>query len=393
MSLLVNFFKLFLIVGLLLTVWNLIFTRLLMPKIFWLILLFVELAFLLLLHGIEFLSFVLLLLYVGAVSVLFLFVVIILNPDSKQNLEKLAVATNKDTGGLTFMSYSFSITVIVFMFSLLCAEAYTFEFYNYLLGVWVQAWPFLLKDGILHSSGLLPPYLALATQESFLVDLDIIVEFFSWLYCGTPLTCPSGACLSTAPLVCDANYDAELEELKEALFAIDLEPAAFSGRTLNFYTSSEYLFDWHVAEFREAWYNTQDLYATGDINAVDYTKTYFSLATSVDLHMFKIFEALHRSALSSAPYFFKRHTFLTDSCISISISGFGTVPFVSISANSDLWVIAESFYTQEFVSLWIVGLILLSSMIGTILLTLQKSRGIKHQKITNQSKRYHAFKH
>jgi NADH:ubiquinone oxidoreductase subunit 6 (subunit J) len=376
MSLLVNFFKLFLVVGLLLTVWNLIFTRLLMPKIFWLILLFVELAFLLLLHGIEFLSFVLLLLYVGAVSVLFLFVVMILNPDSKQNLEKLAAAT-KNTGELTFMNYSFSIIIIVFMFSLLCAEAYTFEFYNYLTGVWVQAWPFLLKDGVLHSSGLLSPSLSFATYESFISDLDTTVDFMRWVNYSMTI---SPAC------------DVELEELKEALIAIDLEQAVLPGYALNFYTSSEHLFDWDVAEFREAWYNTQDLYAAGDINAVDYTKTYFSLTTLANLHAFYLCDTLHQPVLP-APYTLEQHTLLDANIISIGAGGFGSVPFASVSANSDLWAIAESFYTQEFVSLWIVGLILLSSMIGTILLTLQKSRGIKHQKITNQSKRYHAFKH
>ena len=122
MFFLVSFLKVFLIGGLIFAVWNLVFTRLLMPKIFWLILLFVELSFLLLLHGVEFISFVLLLLYVGAVSVLFLFVVMILNPDSKQNLEKLALGAAKNTSELTSTNYFCSTTVLVFMLSLLCAE-------------------------------------------------------------------------------------------------------------------------------------------------------------------------------------------------------------------------------------------------------------------------------
>ena len=386
MFLLVNFLKVVLFGGLIFAVWNLIFTQLLMPKIFWLILLFVELSFLLLLHGIEFISFVLLLLYVGAVSVLFLFVVMILNPDSKQNLEKLALSTPKDFKEMSFINYFFSISLIVFIFSLLCAEAYTLEFYNYLQGMWVQVWPFLLKSGVLHTFDFLPPSLVISNYNSIFFHLDNMVEFISHVEFGTPLNCPTGDCTVATSTVCSVNCDPELEELKEALFAIDCESTVLSERTLNFYAASDLLYDWDVAEFREAWYNTEDLYAAGDMSAVDYTKIYFGYFTSLALFLSFSVGVLSFYSIFPESSLFAAHTL-------VNSNGFGTVPFASVSANSDLWVIAESFYTQEFISFWVVGLILLISMVGTILLTLQKSRGIKHQKITNQSKRYHAFKH
>lgn len=53
----------------------------LINKIFSLILVFVLLAFWLLLNNLEFLSLIILLLYIGAIAVLFLFIVMILNPD------------------------------------------------------------------------------------------------------------------------------------------------------------------------------------------------------------------------------------------------------------------------------------------------------------------------
>lgn len=62
-------------------IWDVIVLPLLMEKIFSLILVFCLLAFWMLLNGLEFLPLVILLLYVGAIAVLFLFVVMILNPD------------------------------------------------------------------------------------------------------------------------------------------------------------------------------------------------------------------------------------------------------------------------------------------------------------------------
>ena len=62
-------------------IWVVIVLDLLMEKIFSLILVFFLLAFWLLLNGLEFLPLIILLLYVGAIAVLFLFVVMILNPD------------------------------------------------------------------------------------------------------------------------------------------------------------------------------------------------------------------------------------------------------------------------------------------------------------------------
>ena len=62
-------------------IWEVLTRRFLIEKIFSLILVFILLAFCLLLSGLEFLPLVILLLYVGAIAVLFLFVVMILNPD------------------------------------------------------------------------------------------------------------------------------------------------------------------------------------------------------------------------------------------------------------------------------------------------------------------------
>ena len=63
------------------SIWEVLSRRFLIEKIFNLILVFVYLAYALLLVGLEFLSLVILLLYVGAIAVLFLFVIMILNPD------------------------------------------------------------------------------------------------------------------------------------------------------------------------------------------------------------------------------------------------------------------------------------------------------------------------
>ena len=62
-------------------IWNILVRPLLMEKVFSLILAFLALSFWLFLNGLEFLPLVILLLYIGAISVLFLFVVMIINPD------------------------------------------------------------------------------------------------------------------------------------------------------------------------------------------------------------------------------------------------------------------------------------------------------------------------
>lgn len=62
-------------------IWNILTRPLLMEKVFSLILAFLALSFWLFLNGFEFLPLVILLLYIGAISVLFLFVVMIINPD------------------------------------------------------------------------------------------------------------------------------------------------------------------------------------------------------------------------------------------------------------------------------------------------------------------------
>lgn len=63
--------------------------KLLMEKIFSLIAVFIMISFYLMLCGLEFLPLVILLLYVGAIAVLFLFVVMVLNPDQELILQEL----------------------------------------------------------------------------------------------------------------------------------------------------------------------------------------------------------------------------------------------------------------------------------------------------------------
>jgi len=78
-------------------IWNVIVLPLLMEKIFSLILVFCLLSFWLLLNGLEFLPLVILLLYVGAIAVLFLFVVMIVNPDFTTLLEQKQTLVKKLT--------------------------------------------------------------------------------------------------------------------------------------------------------------------------------------------------------------------------------------------------------------------------------------------------------
>ena len=59
-----------------------------MQKIFILIIVFNVLAYYLLISGLEFLALIILLLYVGAIAVLFLFVIMILNPDYQMVIEE-----------------------------------------------------------------------------------------------------------------------------------------------------------------------------------------------------------------------------------------------------------------------------------------------------------------
>lgn len=67
--------------GFIVSVISVLERKTLIEKIFSLISVFVCIAFFLILHGFEFLPLVILLLYVGSIAVLFLFVVIIINPD------------------------------------------------------------------------------------------------------------------------------------------------------------------------------------------------------------------------------------------------------------------------------------------------------------------------
>lgn len=68
--------------------WGVFSSRFLIQKIFLLILVFNLIAYSLLVSGLEFLSLIVLLLYVGAIAVLILFVLMILNPDYQMVLEE-----------------------------------------------------------------------------------------------------------------------------------------------------------------------------------------------------------------------------------------------------------------------------------------------------------------
>jgi NADH:ubiquinone oxidoreductase subunit 6 (subunit J) len=70
-----------LLLGVLWTLIALLMEEFLLQKLFNLILLFVFIAFWLLFRGFEFLPFIMLIIYVGSIAVLFLFVVMIINPD------------------------------------------------------------------------------------------------------------------------------------------------------------------------------------------------------------------------------------------------------------------------------------------------------------------------
>ena len=88
-------------------IWDVLNRHLLMEKVFSLILVFCLLAFWLLLNGLEFLPLIILLLYVGAIAVLFLFVVMIVNPDFidllNQKQQLIATLAQRD----------FSLTVLL----------------------------------------------------------------------------------------------------------------------------------------------------------------------------------------------------------------------------------------------------------------------------------------
>lgn len=224
--LLVDALKTILAAGLILALSRLIITSLIMPKIFWLIALFVQVAFLLLLHGIEFVSFVILLLYVGAISVLFLFVVMILNPDTKRELvARMEIEPRPIHWSRTYHAHL--VAAATFGFSLCAAEVVVAEYYKPLAATWAQAWP------VLAGAGWVP---------------------------AVPVT-----------------------------------------------------------------------------------------------------------------------TVLTEG-----------LPVGGLTGTSDMWIIAQSLYTEDFVAFWLVGLILLVAMIGAIVLTLTKSRGLKRQKGMTQMKRYYA---
>jgi NADH:ubiquinone oxidoreductase subunit 6 (subunit J) len=253
LTLFIGLLKFLLSVGVLYSVWNLIVTRLLMPKIFWLIALFIQVAFLLLLHGIEFISFVLLILYVGAISVLFLFVVMILNPDAK----KAALEASKKK-------------------------------------------PVVPK--------------ILTGTPAFLVQ--------------STLTPPS--------LLTLRRYD--VPQLLMVILLLVVSSALVE-----------------TAVYSEAF------------------------SASPAHHWVMLWPFLQNLGLVGADATLPAHTYSA------------TVLLNEAAPSSDLWIIAETLYTQDFLAFWLVGLILLVAMVGAILLTLQKSRGVKRQKATNQCKRYYDY--
>jgi NADH-quinone oxidoreductase subunit J len=144
-----------LLFGALISIFGVISRRFLIEKIFNLIAVFIILAFCLILYGFEFLPLVILLLYVGAIAVLFLFVVIIVNPDyteiinEKRNLyhawqqknNQLSVAPVLDN---TIRNYSgffdtiLSLKGIVYVIlgsSFIIFNTYFYEFHIFIINI------------------------------------------------------------------------------------------------------------------------------------------------------------------------------------------------------------------------------------------------------------------
>jgi NADH-quinone oxidoreductase subunit J len=89
-----NLVQWILLLCVIISIFGVISRRFLMEKIFYLIAVFITLSLWLMLYGFEFLPLVILLLYVGAIAVLFLFVVMIVNPDYSEILEEKRLLYN-----------------------------------------------------------------------------------------------------------------------------------------------------------------------------------------------------------------------------------------------------------------------------------------------------------
>ena len=96
--------------------WGVFSSRFLIQKIFLLILVFNLIAYSLLVNGLEFLALIILLLYVGAIAVLILFVLMILNPDYQMVLEEKRHLTLMYKGSID-ESKTLSVEVEKFYFS------------------------------------------------------------------------------------------------------------------------------------------------------------------------------------------------------------------------------------------------------------------------------------
>lgn len=81
MFIVMEMLELYLFVGIIVSIFGLINDHYLIEKLFNLIAIFILVSFWLLLQGFEFLPLIVLIIYVGSIAVLFLFVVIIINPD------------------------------------------------------------------------------------------------------------------------------------------------------------------------------------------------------------------------------------------------------------------------------------------------------------------------
>jgi len=116
--------------------WGVFSSRFLIQKIFLLILVFNLIAYSLLVNGLEFLALIILLLYVGAIAVLILFVLMILNPDYQMVLEEKRQLTLMYKGSIN-ESKIISFNVEKFYFSplflgiLMGAIVYIQTFYVY----------------------------------------------------------------------------------------------------------------------------------------------------------------------------------------------------------------------------------------------------------------------
>lgn len=289
--------------------------RLLMEKIFNLIAVFVSVAFWLILYGFEFLPLVILLLYVGAISVLFLFVVIIINPDfssgsnvqEEEKFDSLHLFTKMMESQVLFWHL---VTVS--------------KIKGYLVTDLEQS---LVLDG------RMPDIEKNENNFSFLNKVNLVLFCFGIV----------------------------------ALFTVIIQQQIL---VVNFFVKSHYfpfLFD------------TYDLF-----HDFLYPWKFVILLNHVELLAMKDFFipiCCSEMAFSDLNWFFSSNYFMF-----YFIND--NFPFLKISGNLDIIFIGQILYTYFGGSLLIVGLILLVSILGVIILTMRQKVKLKYQNTNLQFFRY-----